>query len=116
MQGIAARSANLESASSVSGENVPKYLRGLPRDLETVRKVLRNLSGSTWSQHEEAKIHSALRSIPADNYESWYKIGMILQGLQWIRGDGSDVGLEIWDEWSQSCLDKYPGRAAIEGK
>jgi Bifunctional DNA primase/polymerase, N-terminal/Primase C terminal 2 (PriCT-2) len=104
MQGGAARTVHPGSASSVFGENVPKYLQSLPRDLETVRTALRNLSGSTWSEHEEARIHSALRSIPADNYESWYKIGMILQGLQWIRSDGSDVGLEIWDEWSQICL------------
>ena len=76
---------------------------------------MRNLSGS-WSEHEEGKIRLALRSIPADNYETWYKIGMILQWLQWIRSDGSDSGLEIWDEWSQTCLGKYPGRSGIEDK
>ena len=116
MQGVAARTANPESASSVFGKNVPEYLLKLPRqNVETVREVLRNLSGS-WSANEEARIRSALRSIPADNYETWYKIGMILQWLQWIRSDGSDSGLEIWDEWSQTCLGKYPGRSGIEDK
>ena len=116
MQGVAARTANPESASSVFGENVPEYLLKLPRqNVETVQEVLRNLSGSR-SANEEARIRSALRSIPADNYETWYKIGMILQWLQWIRSDGSDSGLEIWDEWSETCLGKYPGRSGIEDK
>lgn len=41
---------------------------------------------------------------------------MILESLRWIRSDGTDASLEIWDEWSQTCSDKYPGRAVIETK
>lgn len=55
----------------------------------------------------------------ADDYEGWREIGMAL----YHQFDGSDEGLDIWDEWSQQssnydeaeCRDKWPS-FDIDGK
>jgi KaiC/GvpD/RAD55 family RecA-like ATPase len=73
-------------------------------------------SESTAYPGELPRIKSALAVIPAVSYEIWYKVGMILQSLQWIISDGTDLGFELWDEWSQSVDEKYPGLDALESK
>lgn len=108
--------AKKETANLRSHE-LPSYLRSLPdRGLSRLALSAIKEAESTWSPQEQKRIESALAAIPADNYEIWFKIGMILQSLQWIRGDGSDLGLELWDAWSATCQSKYPGRGAIETK
>ena len=82
------------------------YLSLLGTLLELATQAIKQAE-STWSAHEEARIRSALLTIPADQYESWFKIGMILHSLQWVRGDGSDIGFDLWDGWSQACPEKY---------
>lgn len=110
-------SANKNETKQLQTIERPAYLerlgsRGLAaRALAAIREA-----ESTWSGQEQKRIESALTAIPADNYESWYKIGMILQSLQWIRSDGSDCGLELWDAWSSTCDAKYPGRGGLEAK
>lgn len=95
----------------------PAYLEKLSsRGLAKAALQALFLSESTWSEQEQKRIESALKAVPADSYETWFKIGMILQSLQWIRGDGSDCGLELWDAWSTSCSAKYPGRGSVEAK
>ena len=95
----------------------PGYLDLLPsRGLAGAALQAIKTAESTWSPQEQKRIESALKAIPADNYEIWYKIGMILQGLQWIGGDGIDYGLELWDQWSQGCEAKYPGIEGVEAK
>lgn len=101
----------------VQRQPLPGYLATLGvRDL--AKRALQAIkeAESTWSPQEQTRIESALAAIPADGYESWFKIGMILQSLQWVAGDGSDAGLELWDAWSRTCDPKYPGRGAIEAK
>ena len=106
-----------KEGSPVTGNAVPRYLGTLPgRNLAKAALQALSQAESTWSPQEQKRIESALKAIPADNYESWFKIGMILQGLQWVRGDGSDCGLELWDQWSQGCAGKYPGAGGIEAK
>jgi Virulence-associated protein E/Bifunctional DNA primase/polymerase, N-terminal/Primase C terminal 2 (PriCT-2) len=97
--------------------DLPGYLASLPGRGLAQRALAAIKEGeSTWSPQEEKRIRSALKAIPADNYEIWFKIGMILRDLAWVRGDGTDIGLEIWDEWSQTCPAKYPGAGGIEAK
>lgn len=69
-------------------------------------RVLRSIAPA-WSAHEEARLRSALAALPADNYDQWFRWGMALAALRWERSDGSDIGFDIWDAWSQSCPDKY---------
>lgn len=71
--------------------------------------------GTVWTAHEEARVAAALRYLRADGYDQWVMCGMALHGLGWARPDGTDRGLELWDEWSQTCPDKY-AQAALETK
>jgi P4 family phage/plasmid primase-like protien len=58
---------------------------------------------------EAAKIIDALKFIQPSNYDEWIKVGMALH--QW----NGLSGLNVWDQWSQKCPDKY-NRSAIESK
>jgi hypothetical protein len=62
---------------------------------------------TVWTSAEQSRLASALAAIPANEYESWYQIGMALQGLGWQRSDGTDVGFELWNAWSETCSEKY---------
>lgn len=70
---------------------------------------------TTYSQAEHARLVSALAAIPSDSYDIWYQVGMALKTLEWERSDGTDVGLELFDQWSQTCPEKY-AQAACEFK
>lgn len=57
------------------------------------------------------QIERALRYIDASDYNRWMMVGFAL----WHQFDGSDEGLELWDEWSQSA-DNYVGEADLRYK
>lgn len=115
MQGDKRNSEIGRQLTDVGG--LPSHLGVLPRRQLALRAIEAiKTAETTWSPQEQNRIESALDAIPADNYEIWYKVGMILQSLQWIRGDGSDRGLELWDDWSQTCEAKYPGATELEAK
>ncbi len=98
------------SGDDLRGRTIPLYLQTLPRrDLARRATEALNAAESTWSEQEQKRIESALTFISAFERETWRNIGMILKDLQWVRSDGSDIGFEIWDEWSQTCEAKYPG-------
>jgi len=50
-------------------------------------------------------IWSALNAVPADDRETWVKVGMA------IKSELGDSGFSLWDGWSQSA-DNYSERAA----
>jgi hypothetical protein len=109
-----------KESSELRRSGLPHYLQALPgrglaeRAIAAIKKV-----ESAWSQEEENRIRRALRATKAIGYEKWIDIGMALQSLQWVRSDGTDIGLELWDEWSQTELRPrrgYQGRALIESK
>jgi len=53
-----------------------------------------------------AQALSCLASSRCADYEAWLEVGMSLQDL-------GDVGLALWDRWSESCPEKYqPGECA----
>jgi len=54
---------------------------------------------------DEERIREALRFIPADDYETWTKIGMALHAWHPQRG------LSLWDEWARTCPEKYDERS-----
>ncbi|BAQ63171.1 DNA primase/helicase (plasmid) [Geminocystis sp. NIES-3708] len=56
-------------------------------------------------------IVEALSYIPCDDYDTWTKVGFALHHTF----NGSDEGLEIYDNWS-SQANNYDGRKAIEYK
>ena len=49
---------------------------------------------------DRARIHAALRCVPADDRDRWLRIGMAIKAAL-----GED-GFELWDEWSRSS-DRY---------
>lgn len=71
-------------------------------------------AGTPWTAHEEARLRSALAALPADNYDQWVRTGMALHALDWDRSDGTSIGFELWDQWSQGAPAKYSAAATQE--
>jgi hypothetical protein len=82
----------------------PAYLQ--QQNQRDIGEKLNQSLKTQWSVSEQARLISALAAIPADNYQTWYQIGMALQQLGW-EGNGTDIGFEIWDAWSATCREKY---------
>ena len=59
-------------------------------------------SGPTPSEEQEARLRSALASIPADERDTWRDMGFALHSLGW-----GEKGFEIWTDWSRTCPEKY---------
>ncbi len=51
-----------------------------------------------------------INSSYAEDYDSWVKIGLALYTCL----NGSEEGLDLWDEFSQKCPEKYGGREEVE--
>lgn len=69
---------------------------------------LRTVGGEPWNLAEEARIRAALWSIPPScPREPWLSAGMALHALQWERSDGTNIGFDLWREWSSGCPDKF---------
>ncbi|MBC7139673.1 MAG: bifunctional DNA primase/polymerase [Defluviimonas sp.] len=64
--------------------------------------LLADHSDAKWAG-DLPRIRSALKAIPADDRDTWLKVGMALHHAS----AGSDDGFEIWDEWSRTWPDKY---------
>jgi archaellum biogenesis ATPase FlaH len=56
----------------------------------------------TWSYQD---VMDMLRAIPADDYETWLKVGMAL------HSSGESWAYEAYDTWSRGCPEKYAERA-----
>jgi hypothetical protein len=91
---------------------LPAYLQGSSNN---VSEIASEALKTVWSASEQARLTSALTTIPANQYETWFQVGMALKDLGWERGDGTDLGFQLWDEWSQLCPDKY-ALAVLEEK
>jgi hypothetical protein len=67
-----------------------------------VGEALHESLKTVWSPSEQARLVSALASIPVKDcgYEDFLKIGFALHGLGW-EGNGTDLGFTIWDAWCQ---------------
>lgn len=86
----------------------PAYLTGKP--IAKRAKV----EQSNWSPQEEERIRGALFVLPAEHYDVWVEMGMALHSLDWQRSDGSDIGFDLWDEWSSTSDEKYSPVACSE--
>jgi hypothetical protein len=83
---------------------LPHYLQTNQQSkAETTSEALTEV----YSPSEHARLVSALAAIPSNNYEIWYQVGMALKTLDWERSDGSSIAFDLFDEWSQTCPDKY---------
>jgi hypothetical protein len=51
---------------------------------------------------EETRLRSALASIPAVEYDIWLHVGMALHWTNW-----GERAFRIWNDWSQTCPEKY---------
>lgn len=87
---------------------LPSYLKARPANAHgsVTERAIKGL-GLQWTPNDEAALRSALKCIPADDYDIWYRAGMALHQLEWHRGDGTSIAFDIWNDWSASCPEKY---------
>lgn len=69
------------------------------------------LTGSSPANWNE--VRSAVFAInPSCAHDDWLTVGMALHSIGTHTGD-LDTALQLWNEWSRTSEDKYPGPAAI---
>lgn len=87
---------------------VPSHLAGHGSQTDrNISAVASDALKTVWSPAEHARLVSALAAIPSKDYQTWFIVGMALQGLGWERSDGSDAGFQLFDGWSQTSPEKY---------
>lgn len=87
---------------------LPSHLRPeVQQNQLSITNIASESLKTVWSPSEQARLESALAAIPSSNYEIWFQTGMALKTLEWERNDGSDIGFDLFDDWSQSCPEKY---------
>lgn len=97
--------------------NIPEHIRAKneqnqPLIANRAKSALRDVPQT---QAEFNRLTSALASIPANcPRDSWLQVGMALQALQWERGDGTDLGFELWRAWSETGGEKFVGLHDLE--
>lgn len=59
--------------------------------------------------HNVARVRGALLAIDPLKLgrDEWLRLGMSLHSLQWDSNDGSDFGLELWDEFCRRSREHY---------
>lgn len=101
----------------VLAENNPK-IAGLMRDLSEFNPELKmflpvptpDLQASIAPDEKFRKyVDKQMSEADVDDYDDWVNIGELLYQLH----DGSDVGLNIWDDWSKFG-EGYPGYPAMQ--
>jgi len=90
----------------------PAFLNGAGSSL--AERAQDAISQVPWTAHEEARLRAALAVLPADGYDDWYRNGMALHHLRWVRSDGTDAGFDIWVDWGATCPDKFSLAASEE--
>jgi hypothetical protein len=55
-----------------------------------------------WTEREEARVRTALTSIPAVDRQTWLHVGMALHWTGW-----NDKARTIWDDWSKTAPEKF---------
>lgn len=93
---------------------VPEYLQGFQQHSfkigQTAATILRKLYGPT----DIEEVQSALQVLDPDmKMLDWVKVGMALHSLGWERPDGTDIGRDLWEEWSARGT-KFTGTHEIE--
>jgi hypothetical protein len=80
----------------------PAHLRGSRGSVsEKLRLSLAALDETRWSPANEARLRSALSTIPAVSRDVWLRVGMALHATGWPNA------FEIWDAWSRTCPEKH---------
>jgi putative DNA primase/helicase len=59
-----------------------------------------------YSDAEVARIREALAAIPAEDRDTWFKVGAALHWLSEGEGWAADLTRAIWDDWSRKCREK----------
>lgn len=84
---------------------LPEYLKN--NNTKNITQAANESLQTIYSASEHSRITSALSTIPANSYDIWFQVGMALKTLDWQRSDGSDIGFDLFDQWSQTCPEKY---------
>jgi Primase C terminal 2 (PriCT-2)/Family of unknown function (DUF5906) len=85
-------------------EPMPAHLKD--KDIPAISERLAASLKTPWSAAEQAHLESALAAIPANQYDSWVKVGMALKDLEWKTNE-SDIGFDLWVGWSETCPEKF---------
>jgi hypothetical protein len=89
---------------------VPSYLK--VKNEQYQRRVAERSSISekpVFNADEHNRIRAALAAVHADKcgHDEFVRIGLGLVWLDWIRSDGSNVGLDLFDEWCSRSAERY---------
>lgn len=85
-------------------EATTRYSGNVPEIEEAVQSHAHTISLP--DDDQEAK--SALKHIPADDYHTWFRVMCAL------KQTFGDEGYAIFEEWSATCPDKFPGEAELK--
>jgi hypothetical protein len=98
------------SFSSTLLRNKPAYLGEKTKSNQTsiTKRASAGLIEVPQTPYEMKRLTSALAAIPAScARDPWLHVGFALHSLRWERSDGSDVGFDLWNDWSATCPEKY---------
>ena len=102
---------NQQSNILFSSTTLPDYIQSSNAKNDAAKGLITKRAsaalGEPWSEALEARIWSALEAIPATGYDRWITVGMALKSLEWERPDGTDIGFELFDDWSATQPDLY---------
>lgn len=95
---------------------LPPHLQGKTRQKQQlITKSASNVGGILPQAAEIARLKAALFSIPATcERDPWLHCGMALHALNWETADGTDLGFELWHQWSATGGDKFQGLHDLE--
>jgi hypothetical protein len=98
-----ALSAHLNDSTLILGP-LPDHLKD--KFSPAISEQLAASLKTPWSAAEQAHLESALAAIPANQHDSWVKVGMALKDLDWQTNEG-DIGFDLWVAWSETCPEKF---------
>ncbi len=84
---------------------LPSHLQQINQS--SITEIASDALATVWSPAEQARLESALTAIPSNSYDIWFSVGMALKTLDWQRSDGTEIGFELFDSWSQGTPEKY---------
>jgi hypothetical protein len=64
-------------------------------------------SPMAWAEDAESRLRSALKSLAARDRDVWFKVGAALHDLPKDDSRWAELVRRLWDEWSQSCPEKF---------
>jgi P4 family phage/plasmid primase-like protien len=102
----AANGVSAGNGKGPAGEGAPEPPRGRANGSpQAFPDVAPARPSEPWSEIGEKRLRSALTAVPAVDRDVWLKVGFALRDL--AASDLCWPGRALWDEWSQTCPEKF---------